>query len=362
MKKKMIKNSIVMLTGATLLIGTLTACGASSGGSAQSTSYTASAPAAEEAAYAPSYGNYKTDDLYEAEVEMEEAIEEPAEAVEAGAGSGAAPVQDTSRKLITTVHLSAETDDFDTFNATIEKKTAALGGYLENASIYNGRSYYAGGESRQERNADYIIRIPAKNLDAFLSEVQELSNIIDKSRSVEDVTLTYVDIQSRKKALQTEYDRLLELVREAETVEDIIALEERIATVRYEIESIESRLRTYDNQIDYSTIYLNVREVIHFTPVAPMSAWERIRTGFAESVYDVGDGIKEFAIGFIITLPRIAVFLVIVLIIALIVRAIIRFIKHPSEKRLERRKAKEARALQKATGFVQGQNPPQQKN
>lgn len=361
MKKKMIKNSIAILMGAALLIGTLTACGASSGGSAQSTSYTASAPAAEEAAYAPSYGNYKTDDLYEAEVEMEEAIEEPMEA-DAGTGGEAAPVQDTSRKLITTVHLSAETDDFDTFNATIEKKTAALGGYLENASIYNGRSYYAGGESRQERNADYIIRIPAKNLDAFLSEVQELSNIIDKSRSVEDVTLTYVDIQSRKKALQTEYDRLLELVREAETVEDIIALEERIATVRYEIESIESRLRTYDNQIDYSTIYLNVREVIHFTPVAPMSAWERIRTGFAESVYDVGDGVKEFVIGFIIALPRIAVFLVIILIIALIVRAIIRYIKHPSEKRLERRKAKEARVLQKATGFVQGQTPPQQKN
>ncbi|MBQ9513347.1 MAG: DUF4349 domain-containing protein, partial [Lachnospiraceae bacterium] len=291
----------------------LAACGARSGGTAQSSSgrYSEAAPA-EEVALAPSYGNYKTDTLYESGVEMEEAMEELTEAEE-GTGAEAAPVQDTSRKLITTVHMSAETDDFDAFNTTIENKTAALGGYIENASVYNGRTYYNGGENRQERNADYVIRIPAKHLDAFVNDVQELSNIIDKSRSVEDVTLTYVDIQSRKKALQTEYDRLLELVREAETVEDIIALEERIATVRYEIESIESRLRTFDNQIDYSTIYLNVREVIHFTPVAPMSAWERIRTGFAESLYDVGHGMKEFVIGFVIALPKIVVFLAVIL-------------------------------------------------
>lgn len=362
MRKNMDFREGMALVCAVMAVGTLTACGARSAGSTQSTSYTASAPA-EEAAYAPSYGNYKTDALYETEIEMEEAIEEPMEA-DAGAGTDAAPVQDTTRKLITTVHMSAETDDFDALNDTIEKKTAALGGYIENASVYNGRTYYSGGENRQERNADYTIRIPAKRLDDFVDEVQELSNIIDKSRSVEDVTLTYVDIQSRKKALQTEYDRLLELVREAETVEDIIALEERIATVRYEIESIESRLRTYDNQIDYSTIYLNVQEVIRFTPIAPMSAWERISTGFAESLYDVGHGIKEFLIGFVIALPKIVVFLAVILIIVLIVRGIIRFVKNPSQKRLQKRAEKQARAMQKAAekAAKNAQTPPQQKN
>lgn len=320
----------------------LVACGA--GGAGDS----ASAPAMERGEYVvnestgkatgyggvgmASYTESETTTAYDADMMPEEAVEEVMEE-DAGAGDETAPVKETGRKLITTVHMSAETDDFDAFNAAIENKTASVGGYVESASVYNGRTLYdAANGNRQERYADYILRIPANKLDAFLNEVQDQSNIIDKSRSVEDVTLTYVDIESRKKALQTEYDRLLELVRDAETVEDIIALEERIATVRYEIESIESRLRTFDNQIDYSTVYLNVHEVIHFTPVAPMSAWERIRTGFAESVYDVGHGLKEFAINFVIALPRTIVFLLVVGIIVLVIRGCIRFFKKRLKK------------------------------
>ena len=348
MKKNMVWK-VTALTTALLMTATLAGCGASSSTtqieSGAAGAYMSEAKASyEEAAYDMA-------DLYETESAY---AEEP---MEAAGEEAPAEVKDTSRKLITTMHMSAETDDFDAFNATIERKTAALGGYLESVQTYNGRSYYS--DKKQARSADYTIRIPAKNLEAFVSELKEQSNIIDSSRTVEDITLSYVDTQSHKKALQAELDRLLELVTIAETVEDIIALEDRIAVVRYQIESIESRLRTYDNQVDYSTIYLNVSEVVEYTPVEPQSAWQRMRDGFVDSTLDVIDAMKELIIGLVANLPRILFFLVFVVIIVLIVRKVIQVIANPSEKRLMKREAKRIARQQKAMEKAQKQQEAQ---
>ena len=40
----------------------------------------------------------------------------------------------------------------------------------------------------------------------------------------------------------------------------------RLSEVRYQLESIESQLRTFDNRIDYSTVYLYIDEVEVFSP------------------------------------------------------------------------------------------------
>mgnify|MGYP002226154573 CR=1 FL=1 len=81
------------------------------------------------------------------------------------------------------------------------------------------------------------------------------------------MTLTYVDLQSHRDALQTEQERLLQLLEQAESIEDIITIEQRLSDVRYQLESMESQLRSYDNQVDYSTVYLYIDEVEVYTPV-----------------------------------------------------------------------------------------------
>ena len=54
---------------------------------------------------------------------------------------------------------------------------------------------------------------------------------------MDDVTLRYVDVDSHKKALETEQERLLALLEKAENVEDIITIENRLSDVRYELEN-----------------------------------------------------------------------------------------------------------------------------
>lgn len=249
---------------------------------------------------------------------MDETVAEEAETSEI---EEAKEVQDTSRKLIKTVDMNVETKDFDGLIPLIDQKVSELGGYIENSDVYNGSSYRS---YRDLRWASLTIRIPQDKLDGFIQDMQGVSNVTNCNQRVEDVTLTYVDLESHKKALKTEQDRLLELLEIAETVEDIITIESRLSEVRYEIESMEAQLRSYDNRVNYSTVYMYIDEVEILTPVVEETTGERIVRGFTENVADVLDGIKEFFVGFIINLPYLVVWGIIIAVVILIVLRVMR--------------------------------------
>ena len=235
MKKRTgVKNAVWALTLVALLLG---GCGSKADRSSD-------APAAmmmtEEAAY-DAAGAYLSDDIYSVDPAENEVVADDV----AEDGAVTPQVEDTSRKLIKNVSLSVETETFEELLATITEKTNGFSGYIEESYTYNGSNYYG----RGTRNASMTIRIPAQQLDAFLSSVSEVSNVISRNDSVSDVTLQYVDMESHKKALTAEQDRLLELLEQAESVEDIITIESRLSDVRYQIESMESQLRTLQNQV-----------------------------------------------------------------------------------------------------------------
>lgn len=326
MKKKVGRVQAAVL-GMAAVLGLVTAgCGAGADNKS----------AAQEAVTEEAYdtaASYVSDDIYGAGAAAmpEEAVSAEAEyAEEKGDGGTSAPqVQDIRRKLIRNVNLEVETETFEELLSTVGEKTQNLGGYIEESYTYNGSNYYGKGT----RNASLTIRIPAEKLDEFLSAVSEISNVISRNESVSDVTLQYVDMESHKKVLAAEQDRLLELLEQAETIEDIISLESRLSEVRYQIESMESQLRTMDNQVNYSTIYLYINEVAKLTPVKEQNVWEKISTGFANSLYNVGHGFVNFGIGFVISLPYLAVWAVVIIAFVLLLRFGIRRMQKKKQKK-----------------------------
>ena len=190
------------------------------------------------------------------------------------------------------------------------------------------------------RNADMTIRIPKDKLDGFLNTVSEIANVIRRSDDVKDVTLAYVDLQSHRDALRTEQTRLLELLQKAETVEDIITIEERLSNVRYQLESMESQLRTYDNQVDYSTVYLSIEEVEILTPVEEETVWQRISGGFVESLDNVGEGFVEFGIWFVVNLPYLVVWAVLIAVFVTILTWAVNRAGKPSKRKVKEAKPK----------------------
>lgn len=224
---------------------------------------------------------------------------------------------DTDRKLIKTVSLSVETKEFDQVMTTLETRVRQLGGYIEKLETYNG-SRYSG--SRTTKYSNMTIRIPKENLTDFLETVSDACNVIRRNDDLRDVTLSYVDIESRRDTLRTEQERLLSFLEKAETVEEIIALEERLSNVRYQLESMEAQLRTIDNQVDFATVNLDVSEVQELTPVKEPTAWERLAEGFMGNLGDIGDGFTNFGIWFVINIPYFVIWAVIITVVVLIVR------------------------------------------
>ena len=331
------KKSFSILLVGIMVISMLTGCGSSSKGmmNAADTAAYESAPAAEAPAamaeeeylYDAGYGDY---DMEAAEAAEEAPAGENGAEIENEAGEVNNP--QAGRKLITTMNISAETENFDALMGNLEKQITAFGGYIENSEQWNGSvDYY--GKRINDRNASLTIRIPMEKLDGFLMMMEENSNITNKSRSVEDVTLAYVDLESHKKALLTAEERLLELLEKAETVEDLITIEEKLADVRYQLESMESQLRTYDNKINYSTVYLHIQEVTRLTPVEEPTTWSRIKNGFSQNLYNLGEDIKDFFIGIVINIPYIVMWIILLGIAAFIGFLVV---KHDKKRKMKR--------------------------
>ncbi len=281
-------------------------------------------------------------------------VKAPGETTSVGESEAA---QVSGRKLIRNVSLELQTLEFDTFTGKIAELVEELGGYVENSS-FNGNSIYY----TSDRSASYTLRIPAAQLDLFVEQVGAMANVTYRNESTQDVTLQYVDMEAHKKSLQTEYDRLLELLAIAENVDAIVTLEARLSEVRYQIESYESQLRLYDNQVDYSTVYLKVDEVKRETQADEGSVWDRITTRLSDNFYQIGRDMEEFTVWFVSSLPYVLIWAVVFAAVALIAVGVLR----SDRKRRERREAKRAGELRAAYEAKQAQEkaetPPEEKN
>lgn len=347
MRKNINKIETFLIAGV-IIAGTLSGCGSGS----SSSSYKASEPAlAYESDYAASDDIYYDEayDMAEEEAYDESYMSNGSEGVEK---VGDETVEKSARKIIKNVNISAETEEFDDFIANVTRKVESLGGYMESTNI-NGRSINS--SRANYRNASITARIPSDKLDDFVDHVSSASNITNKSESADDVTLNYADTEAHIKSLRTEQARLDELLLKADDIETIIAIERRITDVRYELESYESRLRTIDNQVDYSTVYISVSEVERYTPVEEVkqTVGERIIIGFTENLIKVKEFIVDFFVELIIAIPVIVLILVFLAIPAVIIFFIIRFIinlANGPEYRAKKKAEKEAKKAAKKAG------------
>ena len=183
-------------------------------------------------------------------------------------------------KIIYTVYMNMQTTAFDSAVQNISDLVNQNNAYFENEYLSNASSSY--------RYASYTIRVPAENLEAFLEQVGNVCTVTSVNRYAEDVSENYYDIETRLTTAKTKLARLQELLKEAQNMEDIIAIEEAITDVESDIDSYSGSIRYYDSQISYSTVTINLSEVYEVVE-------EKVPTTFGEKIADsFGQGIKAF--------------------------------------------------------------------
>lgn len=222
----------------------------------------------------------------------------------------------TDQKLIKRVNMDAETEDLEALLPQLLAEISALDGYVESQEIFNGSSY----ASYRHRNARLTIRVPAENLNGLVQQVKGASNVVSYNESVEDVTLAYVDMETRILVLETERDRLLELMEQAETMSDLLEIEARLTDVRSSLESINSQLKVLQNQVSYATIELYINQVKAYTEVEEQTVWQRIGSGFKKNLQNIGEDLVDFFVWALTYSPQLILWAGIFAVVIILVR------------------------------------------
>lgn len=190
------------------------------------------------------------------------------------------------RKIIRRVSIDMQTKQYDETLEKLNEAMAAVGAYAENMNEYSRSG---------ARHVNYVIRVPSAHLEAFLTSVNTMGNVLSRTESADDVTLAYVDVESRIRALQAEEAALMDMLEKADTLNALLDIRSRLTDVQYQLDSYESQLRKYDNLIDYSTVTLHINEVERLANVRG-GVWGQIGDDFMDNVFAIADGAVAFFI------------------------------------------------------------------
>lgn len=268
--------------------------------------------------------------------------EEAMEAEMRGEDGAVEEPQIDPEKIIYAADATLETTDFDATVSGVLELVEKNGGWVQSSSI-NGANYYniSRGNS-YNRSAYYVLRIPGDRFQTLMNSLSTLGNVPYTHVYTENVTAQYYDTQARLTAYEAQEQRLVDMMEIAETVEEIVILEDKLTELRYKIDSLQTSLNNWDRRVNYSTLNLSVEEVREYTPdEGRMSYGEELAAAFTDAIKGVGEFFKEALVFIVSAIPA----LVIIAVILLVFRPLLK--KQSAKCRERREKKAEARLLKK---------------
>ena len=187
------------------------------------------------------------------------------------------------RRVIRTGSLFIEVDDFDAAVRRLIIIAEGAGGFVATSSYSQGQGTPQG---------TFVLRVPAPRFASILTSLEELGRVRERRVGGQDVSEEFVDLQARVRNLEHHEQRLLTFMDRATKVSDLLAIEQELARVRGEIESLTGRLRVLGNQVELTTIEVALRQ-------KP----EKVSTGF----WDVGATVDRIRAAFLNTVRQILV-------------------------------------------------------
>lgn len=155
-------------------------------------------------------------------------------------------------KVIKTADIKFQVDRFEKSRKVIIEKIKKFGAYVS---------------AEDQSNNDYnitntmTIRVDAALFDSLVDDLTlEASYVEYKKINAQDITEEYIDAQARLKSKKEVEAQYQEILKKANTIYDILQVQQHLRAIREEIESYEGKLKYYDNKVSLSTIYLTFFE------------------------------------------------------------------------------------------------------
>jgi len=233
---------------------------------------------------------------------------EQAPAATAGVGSVGSAGGDGSvasvldRKITRTASLEVSVDNVLESVQKVEEIALIAGGFVSNSSL----AVTSAEEGDEIETALVKIRVPAEAYTDVLGQLRGIAKEVrSQSEDTQEVTEEYTDLQSRIRNLEATEQRYLDLLTRATTISDILTLEDRLSSVRGQIEQVQGRINVLDDLTDLATISIRLVLPAVVTPTEEESqgwaaeAWEESWNASQDILIVVG----SIAIATVVFLP-----------------------------------------------------------
>ena len=250
-----------------------------------------------------------------------------------GGALGALESTAADREVITTASATVVVDDVTAAAHQVADAATAHDGYVESMSV---------GQSGQPIPVDpntgiaydtypspdgawVTIRVPADQLSAVVEDLSDLGEVTASSINRQDVTQQTVDLRARTEAAQASVDRLTELMSQAASVADLIAVEAALAERQATLESYQQQLEYYEGQVAMSTLTVTLVPVTEPVEADP--------AGFTDGLIAGWNGLVATLNGIVIAFGFLIPWIVVVGLAGLIVWWIVRVIRRRRTQR-----------------------------
>jgi hypothetical protein len=162
------------------------------------------------------------------------------------------PASPVSRKIIRDGSMEIRVNNLQEGKNNVDTLVMKFKAYYSNETFNN--MDYAKGYTLN-------IRVPSASLDQFIAAIESgTGEVVFKNISSRDVTEEFIDLETRLINKMKYLVRYGDLLKQAKTVKDILEIEEKTRLIEEEVESVQGRLKFLNNQVDYSTLNLQINK------------------------------------------------------------------------------------------------------
>lgn len=226
-----------------------------------------------------------------------------------------------NKKIIENFTVGIHTEEFDRSRQKLEDTAAASGGFISSFEVYTNEHREKGIKTQ---HASITVKIPSENSGSYMDTLHQIGEVYNESKTMEDVTKAYADIEIEIRNFEEAEKRYLALYQKAESIEDMLLVENELSRLRNMIDTRKASLMNYDYKVMYATFYISLNEVIEIKPVVSVEPgmWERAKDGFVEGLNAVISGAQNIFVYLVSIIPALLVTMVTLVIVLLIVTLI----------------------------------------
>lgn len=221
---------------------------------------------------------------------------------------------ETERMLIRTGSIKLEADNYNSAEEKLLYLVKENNGYVTNSSSQMNVS--------NNKQGSITVRVPSDKFDSFLNSLGSAGKVISQNISGQDVTSEYIDLAARQKTQKELESRLLDLLSsKTANLKDVVEVEEKLSSVRQNIESTEGRMKFLKSQSAYSTLSISIYEPALLQTTSGGGFFYEMKEAFRNGLQGL-TGVFSFLITLIISsVPLLVILTLIILLIRKFIRS-----------------------------------------